>query len=660
MKGNVSDLLELAKCIYEDATAGYSADVSDLRDLETIESRVKHEGLSFLTITLPKFCQDFERSLADGFVSSTSFREFRKAGSIPAFLHGMTSLLFDKETGRIFDEFEQSCSATCVRSMAVSSVRQICLSFKKLKIDCTLQRVQSALSSFIATEHSFQEFSLSEEDSADFSAVSSMLWHDLVYPIRVTDCVPRHGPGATAEHISGNQKYVWRNWHDRLEPYFSLVGVGYPLGTEYRSNELEMVTIIAKEQEQPVRVCPVPKTLKGPRIIAIEPCCNQYIQQGIRDVLYKGLESYWLTRGHVNFRDQSINQNLALISSKTGRLVTIDLSDASDRVPRSLALDMFSSNPDLRDAIDACRSTKAEMPDGTIIGPLNKFASMGSALCFPVEAMYFYTICVVAILKKRNLPVTLRNIFRVSRGVYVYGDDIIVPTTYADVVLEYLQKYNCKVNFHKTFVSGNFRESCGTDAYLGESVTPTYIRELCPENKRQVSELISWVATANAFYKKGYWVTTTFMFDKLERILGRLPYVSEESSALGRISYLGYQSAERWNDRLQRFEVKAWVPSPIYRTDEIGGYAALSKSLQMLEQRRESLSNISSPLPIMDQNPFMGMAMREGSEILGRYSESFTIFDSCDSRDVHQLERFALHGAVVLKRHWVPALTGRV
>lgn len=612
MKSNVSDYLEMAQHIYIDATAKCIADVSDLRDLEYLRSRVKDEGLSFLTITLPQFCKDFERSLAEGYIDSKLFRSFRKSRSIPAFLQGMTSQIFDRETGRIYDE----SSSNTVRDfpILVDSVRQICLAFKKLELPCSPERTKAAFANFIAIEQSFEQFSIPEEDVREFTRVSSMLWDNDLVALQPMSFIPRHGPGATAERISGNQKYHWQLWHERLEPYFPIIDNAYNIGAE-DDEVFQDLTLVCQEQEQPVRVTPVPKTLKGPRIIAIEPCCMQYAQQAIRRALYAKIESSELTKGHVNFRDQSVNQKLALISSKTGQLATIDLSDASDRVPRDLALKMFDANPDLRDFIDACRSTRAEMPDGTIIGPLNKFASMGSALCFPVESMYFYTICVAALLKIHDLPVSRANIFRVSRDVYVYGDDIVVPATNAITVLDYLQKYNCKVNSSKTFYSGRFRESCGTDAYDGEQVTPVYLRKERPENRHQASELVSWVSTANAFYLKGYWRCANYMYKTCERILGPLPYVPPESSGLGRVSLLGYRSVERWNRLLQRFEVKCWCPSPVYRSDRIDGYSALKKSLQRLESL------------------------------------------NCDlmSRDPLHLERSALHGAVSLKRRWVPS-----
>lgn len=633
MKSNVSDQLDLVYCIYKDACTLCIADVSDFRDLSYIRSRLENEGMSFLTITLPNFASDFERALANGQIDSTMFQGFRKIGSIPAFLQGMTSHVFEKETGRIYNEIPPQ-----QLSPFVDAIRQICLSYKKVVLPCTPEREYMALQRFIENEHDFNEFSLREEDQSHFRTVSSVLWDTMVSRFRLADCTPRHGPGATSEGVSGNQKFSWSEWNDRLEPYFPLVGTGYPLGISTASEEFEKVTIIPQEEERPVRVVLVPKTLKSPRVIAIEPCCMQFVQQGIRDLLYKGLESSRYSKGHINFRDQSINQELALTSSSTGRLATIDLSDASDRVPRDLALEMFRCNPDFQDAIDACRSTKALLPDGREIDSLKKFASMGSALCFPIEAMYFYTICVVALLRLQNLPATPRNVYKVSRSVYVYGDDIIVPTTYAIGILDYLQRYNCKVNPNKTFVSGNFRESCGMDAYGGERVTPVYLRHMFPKDTRQHDAIVSWVATSNLFYKKGFWNTALFMRKRIERLLGPLPYVSEDSSVVGHYSYLGYVSVSRWNRDLQSFEIRGLVPEPVYRSDKLDGYGALSKSLRRLEAS-------------FDQ----GLRFPVLSEEEGIVSPMGGVRTVPLSQDPLHLERSARRGVVALKRRWAPA-----
>jgi len=426
MKSHVSDQISMAICVYKDAVAKCVTTQPDLRDLETLKSRVKDEGLSFLTITLPNFGKDFERGLDQGKIDPTLFRSFRKSGAIPAFLQGMLGQIFDRVTGEIVDEINLDIIVPLVEG-----IRQIAYTFKKLELDCKPERVQSCLNGFVDTENDLSTSSVSGEDLEEFLQVSGMIWSNMLQDISVFELIPRHGPGATAEGVSGNQKYSWQFWHDRLEPYFPLLETAYSLGV-LEAQEFEKVTVVSEELEQPVKVTPVPKTQKGPRIIAIEPCCMQYTQQAIRDLLYTRLERYRFTAGHVNFTDQSINQSLAMKSSSDDHLATLDLSDASDRVLHALAIRMFDSAPILQGAIEACRSTHAKLPDGRVIGPLSKFASMGSALCFPVESMYFYTICIAALLKEHNLPVTSLNIFLVSRDVYVYGDDIIVPKKTCD------------------------------------------------------------------------------------------------------------------------------------------------------------------------------------------------------------------------------------
>jgi len=635
MKSHLSDYLEVWRTIYIDACANCVADVS-LRDINTTISRVEDEGVSFLTILLPRFARDFERSLEQGYIDPTSFLNFKKNGLHPAFLQGMVGLVFDRDSGRINDV--KTFSSPDVFSGLVASVRQICLAFKKIELPCSPARTNAALENFIVTEQSFELLALSPEAIEDFSSVSSLLWYHVLRDLRMDNLVPRHGPGATADRVSGNQKYRWRFWHDRLEPYLPLIDNGLPISSwEFRGSgsEFERVSILSEELEIPVRVTPVPKTLKGPRIIAIEPCCMQYAQQGFRNLLYEVIESNWVTSGHINFRDQSINQSLAVSSSVDQSFATIDLSDASDRVPLDLALTMFDKFPEMREFVNACRSGFAKMPDGRIVGPLRKFASMGSALCFPVEAMYFYTICVIALLRMQDLPVTWSNIKVVSKSIYVYGDDIIVPREFATTVLDYLIKYNCKVNADKTFIHGFFRESCGVDAFLGTQVQPVYVGTDLPKDRRQYREIVSSVATANHFFSKGYLRTSALIFSKIEDIVGRLPSVDPTSPVIGRNHFWHPSSSfrRRWNQKYQRLEIKALVPTPVYRTDELDGFAALTKCLLKLEGLNREPYKTRTSKPI---DPYIDY------------------IDAIVDGDVKHLERSARHGVVAIQRRWVP------
>jgi len=629
VKSDVSDYLELSRLIYLDACDKCAADVSDFRDLKTIRSRVEHEGLSFLTITLPDFSKGIEAALECGRIApewkSTYFRRFRFHRGGPVFLQGFLSKLFDYETGRIRNDQEFNDHSGSLRSSLVESVRQICLTFKKIRLPCSPIREKQAAENFINVERELSTSEVPSQERDSFVRVSDVLWGNMVFHLFDDHLTPRHGPGATQERISGNSKFALSRWHERLDNFFPLIETGYVLSS-YLSKEYEAVELVSPEQEAPVRVTFVPKTLKAPRVIAIEPVCMQYAQQAIRDTLYAALESYWLTRGHINFSDQSINQRLAMTSSIDGRLATIDLSDASDRVPSSLAYEMFRLCPE-RDAIWACRSTRAELPDGHVI-LLSKFASMGSALCFPVESMYFYTICVAALLEWHNLPLCYESVFTVTRDIYVYGDDIVVPVYAAEFVLESLRKYFCKPNTSKTFYRGNFRESCGVDAFAGRLVTPTYLRNIVPKTRQQASELVSWSATANLFYKRGYLRSAEFLHKRVESILRVYPVVDQETSGVGRIYHSVAQARptrSRFNKRLQALEVRAWTIQPVYRKDRIDGYGALTKCLRRLKQ-----------------------------------PESYTYDELAKGEftppsDPKHLERSAMHGACTLKLRWVPA-----
>jgi len=485
--------------------------------------------------------------------------------------------VFDARTGGLLDVPDIA---------AVEGIRQIAYSFKKLSLPCTPKREHMALSGFQEIERTLSD-SMFPGDTDLFHKISDLLWGNVLGqgydPVRY---IPKHGPGQTAEHISGNRKYAHRCWHERLEPFFPS-DIYLMASLEHATDDtdgLNTVQYVPEEQELPVRIVCVPKTLKGPRIIAIEPVCMQYAQQALSERIIRSIETSKLTGGHINFSDQSINQKLAIKASEDTLMATLDLSSASDRVPLSLVSLMLDCNPDVRDAALACRSKAAQMPSGEIIH-LKKFASMGSALCFPIESMYFFSVILTALFKKYKLPVTFRNIYKMSRKVYIYGDDIIIPVNEVDAVTETLTSFYCKVNAHKSFWNGNFRESCGMDAYMGECVTPTYIRQVRPSNRGEATQIISWVETRNHFYKKGYWRTADYMKSVVESVVGILPTIRENSPGLGWISYLKEYSKDRWNKKLCRYEVRTYVASPVYRKDVLKGWSALLKCFLNMERR---------------------------------------------------------------------------
>lgn len=581
MKSHNETLLELAVSVLKDFTALAVYSPFE-RDLLTLRSRVKNEGISFLTITLPSFGDDFFSSLENGRIDSKLFRSFRKSRQIPAFLQGIVSRVFDRDTGALLDTADLG---------AIKHIRQISYMFKKIKIDCTKERYNRAIEKYVEEEEIF-DTSLSSESIKEFSDICRVLWDPYLHCSNFYDDITnncKHGPGGTADGLKGNKKYTLKIYHDRLEQYFPFLGTVAPLSTPFK--EVLKVDFRDAELEQPVKVIAVPKTLKTPRIIAMEPTCMQYAQQAISAFLIKTLERHPIAGGQINFTCQDVNQSLALWSSKNRHFATLDLSSASDRVPRTLALAMFAANYELQEALDAARSTKAQLPDGRVIG-LRKFASMGSATCFPVEAMYFYTLCILGCIRDSGAPVTYESVKRFGSEVYVYGDDIIVPIEHTATVIRTLHEYYCKVGVTKSFWRCYFRESCGMDAYDGEEITPIYIRTMRPDDRREDSDkLISWVATSNQLFRQGYWKTSQVMIERCEQLLGSLPITGNNSPGLGKTSFLPMVSYHRWSKKYHCAQVRAWVPEPIYQKDSIDGYHALAKSLTSLERVKKPITD---------------------------------------------------------------------
>jgi hypothetical protein len=442
--------------------------------------------------------------------------------------------------------------------------------------------------------------------------------------------LPRHGPGSTAEAITGNKKYVPGKfpWFTGLDAHFRLGELLFNTEESWYHSDLEVPTV-SDPREMPVRVVTVPKTQKGPRVIAMEPVAMQMAQQAVKERVVDALEHHWLTAGHVNFTDQSVNQQLALESSVTRRLATLDLSSASDRVPRDLIWLMLDVNPLLRDLVFSTRSQFAAV-DGFDLIHLNKFASMGSALCFPVEAMFFTTLVLLARLKHNNLPITLTSIADMMRDVYVYGDDILVPADEVETTITTLRGFGSIVSPGKSYWLGSFRESCGMDAFEGRDVTPIYLRSPIPRSQKDSRAVVSSVATCNLLHERGFFRTSQLLAKYVEEVVGVLPQVAATCSGIGWRFAREKENLARYCRRLQRFEVRTLVPEPILKKDVLTGWPALTKCLLKLELRSRG-----GP-------PERDSAWQEDRKIFN----SFT-FDS--DRHLSLSPRF---GALTLKRRW--------
>ena len=540
-------------------------------DINTVQGRVKHEGISFLTISLPSFGKDFQKSLDQGIVDRNSFQGFTWRAGLPRFLGGFLDRVFDRGSGVLVHEPDVE---------AIIAIRQLTLLFSKISLPCTYTRERDAMLGYVNCEREVARYHSrwNKQDHCEFQRMSDLLFSSVFSQmdrmIYEEELVPKHGPGATADKLMGNQKFRQSVWTERLQEVFSFENFLLP---NARYAHEDAATFLEPGAEIPVRVISVPKTQKTPRIIAIEPTCMQYMQQALLEPLILLLESHPVLKHFLGFSDQGPNQAMAQIGSRRdGSLATLDLSDASDRVSNQLVRTMCSNFPSLLRGLEATRSRRASVPGHGVIR-LAKYASMGSALCFPVEAMVFLTSIFLGI--EQGLSTRFTSISDVDqyRGrVRVYGDDIITPVDTVESVIQSLEHFGARVGRDKSFSIGRFRESCGKEYFDGNDVSVVKFRRMFPTSLSDGPGVISMVSFRNQLYRAGCWDTVRYLDSKIWKILKYFPVVEEESPVLGRFSFLGYKQ-ERECDRLHRPLVRGYVVDSTIPKNSLSDSGALLK-----------------------------------------------------------------------------------
>lgn len=208
------------------------------------------------------------------------------------------------------------------------------------------------------------------------------------------------------------------------------------------------------------KIITVPKTALVDRTIAIEPSLNGFLQKGVDNYLKRRLK-----RMGYDLTDQDRNQRLAKLGSEGGfnPLCTIDLAAASDTVSREIVKELLP--PDWYDFLNNLRSHRYTTADGQE-ARYEKFTSMGNGFCFPLETLIFASI--------------VHSVYAVTGDSVsaVYGDDIIVQQSSALLILEVLKYCGFSANVDKTFIHGEFRESCGADYFGGVNVRPYYLDDV--------------------------------------------------------------------------------------------------------------------------------------------------------------------------------------
>lgn len=355
--------------------------------------------------------------------------------------------------------------------------------------------------------------------------VATKFWYGFSVPSLLASFTPSHGPGAVAEGYSQPQKELACMTIDEryqafvpesvVRPLFSedWMDMFYgPYGKRYRTDSAwdPVPHLVNGAQDSKVRL--VPKDYRGPRVIAMEPCLHQYIQQGVRKEIERHIR-------HSPFRealplwDQCRNRELARRGSIDCSLATIDLSDASDTV-RVAHLKKYCTD-ELYSFLEMLRTRSVSCPDHTVVETTTAFP-MGSALCFVMESCVYLMIALDSIATRvspySRLPSSITLYKRIMREcrVSVYGDDIIVSKEVAPIVVQALQEEGMLPNLAKCCTGRvPFRESCGYDAFFGHDVAPLRPRHLPGSSDTSLEGFLEMIAS---FASRGYIRASAFMY----------------------------------------------------------------------------------------------------------------------------------------------------
>jgi hypothetical protein len=586
-------------------------DLEAERDNAKLRSLIEHRGLGYLTLDLPELGKIFDQALASSALPRVLTPGFgaRIPGSIlPRFLGTMWIAVFDTD-GRLR---ENPCIAT------IACFRQFFYCLKKARLACDPQRVTEVYDDFKKVDVGLRGPLLNwsdptEPNNAMFNCHLTDGYYEQLGDPKELDCsyaispfdfkrvldvaqfcadivstslgnfaadewYPKHGAGAVADlKLGESSKYDFPSWSSRLESVFPMADVGfanYACWADATNNG----EIRFDDREISSRLITVPKDMKGPRLIAAEPISNQYCQQAILSFLVNGVHTGLLSE-QINFFDQDLSRSMALSASADEKFATIDLKHASDSVSCWLVERFFNRNRSLLEALMASRTASCVFPDGETMN-LKKFTTMGAATTFPVQSIIFATICIAAECWLEGITdyVGCRDFMRKkSAGSRVFGDDLIVPTDAAKLVIQILNYLGFEVNTSKSFWTGKFREACGIAAYDGVNVTQTYVLEVYDESRP--STLASVRDCSNNLHLAGWWKTASVLASTVpERIRKNLPVVQAESGCPGWVSYVGYSVQglrKRWNASLQREEVRVLDVKSKAKRISPGGNGAL-------------------------------------------------------------------------------------
>jgi len=378
----------------------------------------------------------------------------------------------------------------------------------------------------------------------------------------VSDPFGRHGPGAVYDGSTGLEKWRMRE-SVRLQKDILL-------------GQTDLLSTVLPDDDSVScsRLTMVPKDLTKKRLICIEPANLMFSQQGLMSVLYDIITTSLLTRGAIHLFDQSHN----FYASRRKGNATIDLSDASDRLSLGLIRLLYPKR--VFELLAEHRSSMIELPDGRRIVYDAAF-TMGNALCFPVESLTFWAISLAAILSEELRLDTYNSVGDILHIIHndvhkiidryrllTFGDDIIIPEVYLEVVCSALQCAGLVVNTRKTCGPQTpVRESCGS-FWWGD----TDVR-IVRFHYSTIKSTVNWISFAEErkqLYDIGLQASARALNDFISK---RIPLPFDHDPVT--IRAMVESGWIRWNHQLQRLESRQPILWEEVASDRLPGDVGL-------------------------------------------------------------------------------------
>lgn len=435
-------------------------------------------------------------------------------------------------------------------------IRQLLLFGYKAEEPYTNEQLEEAVKAFTDCDENLstlREYFIHRSGSIGVPLTARKLVSQVIAKINFLDIEPSHGPGSVfpsrPKWDRSNMTTIYETI-DEVYPYYEyFTPQGAGLFTYLGLSE----SLVLKDRIE-ANLIAVQKDSRGPRLICVHPTEAIWIQQGIRKRLENAIMKHPLTKGKINFVDQTVNQRIALKGSKDGLMATLDLKDASDRLEESVVKYLFGAHYRF---LNAARASYVRLPSGGVVA-LNKYAPMGNATVFPVQSLCFWAMVTAGVQAKFGSDA--------KPNVYVFGDDIAVDAKYAECARQTLISFGLVPNQNKCFAKGSFRESCGIDAYKGVVVTPLRLRKYRGDS---YNTLEACCDLAKRLRRDGYEETAAYVYSYVRRSLRSrkkgLPFCNDWNGA-GLYEWVCKDLFEalttnppgyaRWNEYLQRYEVK--------------------------------------------------------------------------------------------------------